>query len=147
MTSIAAAVVLCLFRTSVADITPFFDSEAYDAGLYGNYSRQAYISDDSFVGPVAHLLVPPQNGVSPSRFVGWAPGGPDLPQTHPMLLDAHNFGVVWNGPALGSQTMGPTVQTCNNTQYLTWWSGEEGDDHKQGRYYMVRIASEDQLER
>ena len=141
-------VLLYLLCAVSADIAPFYDSEAYAAGLYGNYSRQAYISDLSFEGPVAHIMVPPQEGVSPSRFVGWAPGGPPpLPQTHPMLLDAHNFASVWSGPALHYETIGPTVQTCNNTEYLTWWSGVFVDGHKQGLGYVVCLrASGQQIE-
>ena len=85
-------VLLYLLCAVSADIAPFYDSEAYAAGLYGNYSRQAYISDLSFEGPVAHIMVPPQEGVSPSRFVGWAPGGPPPERACPALRDNRSHG-------------------------------------------------------
>ncbi|KAF2150228.1 hypothetical protein K461DRAFT_245625, partial [Myriangium duriaei CBS 260.36] len=41
-----------------------------------------------------------------------------------MLIDANTFSTVWSGPSLGKQTYGPTVQSCNGSDYLTWWAGE-----------------------
>lgn len=136
---LAAAVSALSFLASTvtADIVPFNNDEAYAKGLYGNYSRQTYLSDAEVVGPVANMLIGPHGGVSPSRFIGWAPGGPFLPPAHAMLIDAHSFSTVWQGPAFDRETMGPTVQTCNGTDYLTFWSGAQFDAFKQGNWYIV----------
>lgn len=134
------ACILLSFSSPVcADYPPFNNNEDAATGFYGNYTRQAYLSDDSVIGGVANIIVPPQQGVSPSRYVGWAPGGPMLPLTHPQLLDANTFATVWSGPVNGEQTMGPTVQSCNGSQYLTWWSGDDVDSFKQGSWYIVRF--------
>ena len=66
----------------------------------------------------------------------WAPGGPGLPRAHPMMLEAQTGTVVWQGPSLGWETMGPTVQTCNGTEYITFWAGAEIDNRKAGVYHV-----------
>ena len=110
-----------------ADYPPFDNSADYKNGSYGTYPRQTYLSDPSVLGPVANILASADHGLSPSKYVMWAPGGPGLPRAHPMMLEAQTGTVVWQGPALGWETMGPTVQTCNGTQYITFWAGAEID--------------------
>ncbi|GAM82567.1 hypothetical protein ANO11243_005490 [Dothideomycetidae sp. 11243] len=133
----ALSLLLSLSSPVAADLAPFNNSQAVKEGIYGNYTRQSFLSSGSVIGPVANVIVHPQEGVSPSKYVTWAPGGPMLPSTHPMLIDANNFATIWAGPVLGRQTMGPLVQSCNGSQYLTWWAGDDVDGYKQGRYYMV----------
>lgn len=119
------------------DVQPFQNSKAVQDGAFGNYTRQSYLSDPNVIGPVANILVPLHPGVSPSKYIGWAPLGPHLPQSIPMLIDAKSFSTVWAGPALDDQTHNPTVHTCNNTRYLTWWAGRMGGYYGSGKYIMV----------
>ncbi|KAF2156462.1 hypothetical protein K461DRAFT_319016 [Myriangium duriaei CBS 260.36] len=135
LTSVAS--ILSLSSLITADFPPFHNDQATKEGVWGNYTRQAYISNDDVVGPVANIIVPPQQGVSPSRYVTWAPGGPRLPHARPMLLDANTFSTVYAGPDFGDESMSPTIQSCNGTNYLTWWSGHGKEGYKWGRYYMM----------
>lgn len=139
---VLSLILLLLLDRAAADVVPFLNSEAYMHGAWGNYTRQRYLSDPHITGPVANFLVPPQPGVSPSKYVMWAPGGPYLPRTRPMMLDATTLATVWQGPVYGFETMGPTVQSCNGTEYITWWSGADIQGYKQGRFYLFNTNYE-----
>ncbi|KAF2219227.1 ASST-domain-containing protein, partial [Elsinoe ampelina] len=87
-------------------------------------------------GPVANLIVGPANDVSPSKYVLWAASGPEYGFMPPAIIDAATLNMVWSGPIHERSTMGPTVQSCNGTDYITWWSGINAQNHKRGRWYL-----------
>lgn len=120
-----------------ADKTPFIKSEEYMKGGYGNVPRQRYLSDPDVIGPVGNFLVPPKSGLSPSRYIFWTPFVYTSVRTHPTILDANTLAVVWVGPAHSLRAMGATVQSCNGSQYITWWSGNEVDNWMAGTQYVV----------
>lgn len=125
-----------------ADVKPFNNSVAYAEGKFGNYTRQQFLSDRSAVAPVANVFVEAQPGVSPSKYVVWSPVGPYLPEpdAHPMILDAETLSLVWFGPRHDLVTMGPYVQSCNGTEYITFWSGFNLDSRPAGHFYMVSTS-------
>lgn len=66
--------------------------------------------------------------------------GPKIKKMGSRVLDAFDLSLVYQGPSYDKQTLGGTVQSCNGTKYLTWWSGHERRIHMAGRYYMVSKA-------
>ncbi|GAB7340605.1 hypothetical protein MBLNU457_7013t1 [Dothideomycetes sp. NU457] len=129
---------LLIITTAVqADFGPFYNDEDYLNRSYGLYPRQRYISAPEITGPVANILKTSDSGLSPSKYVMWAAGGFNLPAVHPMILEANTGTTVWQGPIISHETMGPTVQRCNGSDYLTMWSGNglfEG--RKAGKSYI-----------
>lgn len=122
-----------------ADYPAFNNSQDALDGRYGKYPIQRYISDPELRTPVANVLVQPQEGVSPKKYIMWAPGGAGLPITGPMMLDAATLNTVWQGPVTAAETIGTTVQTCNNTDYITSWSGRGHAGGKAGMFHIVRV--------
>ncbi|KAF2152251.1 hypothetical protein K461DRAFT_268232 [Myriangium duriaei CBS 260.36] len=122
----------------VADMPAFMQDQAVDVGAYGNLLHQSFLSDPSVTGLVANIHVPPQHGASPSRHIGWASQGFSA-GARPMLIDANTFSTVWSGPALSKAVWSPTVQSCNGTDYLTWWGGatDPHDSTRRGRVLMA----------
>lgn len=138
----AVLLVLTAVPAVLGDVPPFINSSAAEDGIFGNYTRQVFLSDPSVVAPVANILFKDDRELSPSKYVGWAPLGIMLDSPPPMLIDAHSFSTVWSGPVLGQDTYNPTVQTCNGTEYLMWWSGNvAGRMYGRGRYYLVSRSS------
>lgn len=112
-----------LFLSVSADIRPFLRDDGYQKGEFGNYPRQYFVSDPSIVAPIPNVIVEPQEGVSPNEYITWAPTGPGVPLHGPQLLDPKTLSVVYQAPLLGPDNFGLSVQTCNNSDYLVWWTG------------------------
>ncbi|GAM87588.1 hypothetical protein ANO11243_056150 [Dothideomycetidae sp. 11243] len=131
-------IILCVVELARADIAPFKHDRAASKKGYGQYTRQTYLSDPGVIGPVAHVTVGPHQGLSPSRYVGWAAflAEPPTP-SRPMLIDAATFSIAWAGPEIEPNVMTPTVQSCRGDNYLTWWSGDYFRTFKQGRFYVA----------
>lgn len=131
---------LSFLSTFVAADTPNFNnSSSYLQGHYGDYPVQSYISNPEIVGPVANVLIPPKDGVSPSGYILWTPVAPHSPHRGPSVLDANTLSLVYQGPVYDKETIGANVQTCNGTDYITWWSGKGLNGRKAGHYMMVRL--------
>jgi len=133
-----------------ADVLPYYNSQEYQEGAYGNYTSQTYITEPGFVAPVPNVLVAPQSGVvSPSEYILWTPVGSDAGQNGagPLILNATDLSLVYAAPEYheiktpprGREAIGATIQTCNGTDYMTWWGGKGYNGYKAGRYYMVRF--------
>lgn len=128
---------LCSPALVSADVSPCLSSKDYQKGTYGGYPVQTFFSDLDVVAPVPNVLTSPKDGVSPKKHLVWSPVGPNVDRMAASILDAHDLSLVYQGPTLGYETIGGTVQSCNGTEYLTWWSGEQHASHMMGRYYMV----------
>lgn len=140
--------VLIISSTLVtADIPPFYSSQAYQDAAYGNYTLQTYVTEPGFRVPVPNIVVAPQDGVSPSKYIFWTPVGfhEGMNSNGPMLLNATDMSLVYRAneyilpdtPGWAQETIGSTVQTCNGSDYLTWWAGKGLWGRKAGRYYVV----------
>lgn len=123
-----------------ADVNPFHNNKDARKGKFGSYTRQSYLSDGSFDGPVANVLVN-RGSTSPSKYIGWAPQDPQLPGRlrKPMLIDAHTFATVWAGPEMDELSLAPSIQFCNESNYLTWWSGSFNKENgaNNGTFHVV----------
>lgn len=128
---------------AVADYPPFNNSAEYMNGVWGNYSRQHFLSQPNIIAPVGNVITQPTDDVSPSKYIMWTPAGPYVPPTHPMMLDAKTLSPVWYGPRINPETLASTIQTCNNTDYITFWSGFGAGGWKKGSYYLVSQARPD----
>ena len=125
-----------------ADILPFNNSLEYMNGSYGAYPRQRYLSNSGIVGPVANVITSADRGQSPSKYVMWSAEG-SFGDVNPMMLEANTGAVVYSAPAYQSHAMGPTVQQCNATNYISWWSGVgQIDSRSAGRYYIYNTDYE-----
>ncbi|KAF2226269.1 ASST-domain-containing protein [Elsinoe ampelina] len=120
-----------------ADFPPFNNSAEYMAGRWGNYTRQHFLSQPDVVAPVANILVQPTDQVSPSKYIMFAPAGRYGPPTHPMMLDTHTLSPVWYGPQINPETLHASIQSCNGTEYIAFWSGFGAGNWKQGSYYLL----------
>lgn len=141
LTALAVGVLAIVPRKSVlvaAEVHQCYQSDDYQNGKFGAYPVQRFFSDPDIIAPVANVLVGPLAGVSPSKHMVWSPIGPDVEYMSSRVIDAHDFSMVYQGPRFDKETMGGNVQTCNDTQYLTWWTGHERKLHMAGRYYMVK---------
>lgn len=121
-----------------ADILPFLNSKEYQRGRWGTYPAQTYLSDQNVIGPVPNVLVEAKEGVSPDQYITWAPTGWNIPLTGPQLLDAKTLSVIYQAPLFGSDNFGLSVQACNDTDYLVWWSGENINGRAAGQFHIVR---------
>ncbi|PSK33437.1 phosphatidylserine decarboxylase [Elsinoe australis] len=121
----------------VADYPPFKNSAEYLNGTLGNYTRQHFLSQPDAIAPVGNILTQATDDVSPSKYMMWTPAGPHGPPAHPMLLDAKTLSLVWYGPRINPETLASTIQTCNDTEYITFWSGFGAGGWKQGSYYLL----------
>ena len=131
--------IFLLASVVVADIQPYFNDQGYLDQRYGPYPNQTFISDLDVVAPIANILTPPQEGASAARHVLWTPFGPELgePINAPSILDSQTLSLVYQGPIYDDKPTATSVQTCNGTDYLTWWSGRERGGPRVGNYYMV----------
>lgn len=135
--------VLIFSVTVHADLPLFNNDLEYKNATYGAYPRQRYLSNPNVVGPVANIITSPNSALSPSKYVLWAPGGKDLPSAHPMILEAQTGAIVWSGPTYEWEAIGPTVQSCNGSDYITWWSGSGLiDGRKAGMFYIYNTQYE-----
>lgn len=121
-----------------SDVPPFIDSEDYQFSKYGAYPKQYFFSDPAIIGPVANVIVPPQEGISPNRLVTWSPHGDEVPAHGPQLLDPDSLSVVYQGPTFAEDNFGITKQSCNGSDYLVWWSGTNIAGRAAGHFYIVR---------
>lgn len=121
---------------ALADHPPYNNSIEYLDGAFGPYPRQTFLSHEA-IAPVPNVLVSAQDDLSPSRYILWTPAGVPDAGLRPMILDATDLSVVWYAPLVGAETLGATVQTCNDTEYITFWTGEGGKNWKAGLYYLV----------
>lgn len=137
----AIALLLCETSLVAADIRPCVSSDDYQNGTYGGYPVQKFFSDPDVIAPVPNILTPPQKGVSPSKHMVWSPVGHKVEKMAARILDAHDLSLVYQGPAYDYETIGGTVQSCNGTDYLTWWSGVQHASHMAGNYYMVSLST------
>ncbi|KAF4549192.1 Hypothetical protein D9617_23g006070 [Elsinoe fawcettii] len=119
-----------------ADINPFFKSEDYMRGVWGNHTRQRYLSNPFAIGPVANVVSRTVSGRSPSKYILYAPYGPLHPPNSPTIIDADTLAMVWYGPSYGAHTIGPTVQSCKGVDYITFWSGKQLYDRPAGNNYI-----------
>ncbi|PNS14795.1 hypothetical protein CAC42_2024 [Sphaceloma murrayae] len=120
-----------------ADFLPFRNSAEYMIGTYGNYTRQHFLSQPDVIAPVANILVQPSDEVSPSKYIMWAPASVHTPPTHPMMLDANSLSPVWYGPRINPETLHASIQSCNGTDYVAFWSGFGAGGWKQGSYFLL----------
>ncbi|KAK5954327.1 hypothetical protein OHC33_004900 [Knufia fluminis] len=127
---------LDLLTFSLADIPPFHNNRAYQEGELGPYPRQTFFSDLEILAPVANVIVEEQYGSSSASYVTWAAHAENI-TTVPQLLDAKTLSVVYQGPHYNEDTFGFTVQTCNNTDYLVWWAGDNIDGRAAGNIYIL----------
>lgn len=138
--SLAVTACMLLCKPVAADHPPYENSEEYLDGAFGAYPRQTFLSNDA-IAPVPNVLTPQHESVSPSRYIPWTPAGVPDAGLRPMLLDATDLSVVWYAPLVGAETLGATVQTCNDTDYITFWTGEGGRNWKAGMYYLVSLTN------
>ncbi|TIA47410.1 hypothetical protein D6C77_10245 [Aureobasidium pullulans] len=122
---------------ALSDVPPFLNSEDYQFSRYGPYPRQRFFSDPEVIAPVPNIIVPPQQGISPEKLVSWAPHGDQVPIHGPQLLDAETLSVVYQAPAFDEDNFGISVQSCNGSDYLVWWSGTNIDGRAAGHFYML----------
>lgn len=127
------------FLGASADYPAFHNSSEYLDGKYGYYPTQRYITEPDLRTPVGNILIDQQPGAAPETSFMWSPGGPArfVPITGPMMLDANTLDTIWQGPVFAEQTIGAVVQTCNNSQYMTFWAGKGWANGKGGRAYIV----------
>ena len=133
-----------------ADVLAFANSQEYQEGAYGKYTIQTYITEPDFNVPVPNVIVSPQDGASSSQYIMWTPVGYARGQNDngPVMLNATDLSLVYQAPeysepgvaAWGRESIGGTVQTCNGTDYITWWGGKGHWGRKAGRYYVVRLT-------
>ncbi|KAG8628186.1 hypothetical protein KVT40_004059 [Elsinoe batatas] len=117
----------------LCDIPPFNNSSDYLNGKFGNYTRQRFLSDEGVIAPVANVLVPAGEGVSPSRHTLWVPTGPRVGVTHPILLDTKTLSVVWHSSM--NAKLGAAKGRCNGTDYMYHWS-QTGTQFHDGRFFF-----------
>ncbi|THV68594.1 hypothetical protein D6D28_06557 [Aureobasidium pullulans] len=122
---------------ALSDVPPFLNSEDYQFSKYGPYPRQRFFSDLEVIAPVPNIIVPPQKGISPEKLISWAPHGDQVPIHGPQLLDAETLSVVYQAPAFDEDNFGISVQSCNGSDYLVWWSGTNIDGRAAGHFYML----------
>lgn len=120
-----------------ADVFPFRNSTEYQNGVMGEYPAQAFVSDPDVLAPVANIIVEAQDGVSPEKYTTWAATGPNIPEQGPQLLAVDTLSVVYQAPLFGLENFGLTVQTCNGTDYLIWWSGQRFENRAAGTWHIV----------
>ncbi|KAJ9651615.1 hypothetical protein H2198_009118 [Neophaeococcomyces mojaviensis] len=125
-----------LLTLGTADIYPFIDSQEYSSGELGPYPTQTFFSDLDVIAPVANVVVEPNGNVSHERFVTWAAHGDNIVPKGPQLLDAKSLSVVYQGPQLGEDTFGISVQACNGSDYLLWWAGTNIEGRASGNHYI-----------
>lgn len=136
-----------LLAQVLADVPAFHNDQGYKDGYWGNYSRQHFITEEFWGSPVPNILVSPQPGVSPSTHIMFTPASPKMPRANPILLNTDDLSVAWYGPRIGDETLGGTIQECNNTKYITFWTGNGAEGWKEGQYYLVGSVDRSQYER
>lgn len=128
---------LRLPQLAFADLPSYENNLVYEDGLYGSVPSQTFLSDPSIIAPVANVLTPPKDGVSTSRHIVWTPVGGAVQAPAPMILDATSLALVYKAPEANHRHIGGHIQTCNNTDYLTWWSGDDSQHRMTGRQIMA----------
>ncbi|TKX19721.1 hypothetical protein C1H76_7919 [Elsinoe australis] len=61
--------------------------------------------------------------------------GPGLPQPHPILLDSRTLSPVWYGSL--SAKLGAATQSCNGSNYITFFSRTNKDIRKEGNFHFL----------
>lgn len=136
--TILGLVLSTAFQGALCDFRPFHNDVEYMQGKWGNYTRQRFLSDDKVLAPVANVMVPAQDGVSPSKHLLWVPHTPILPLVHPVILDTKTLSVVWYGDHHAK--LGAATGTCNGSDYIFYWS-RTGQLVSEGRFFFVRTCS------
>lgn len=127
-------------RFALSDVPLFSNDEDYQFSRYGPYPRQRFFSDPDVIAPVPNVIVPPQEGVSANEFVTWSPHGDGVPVHGPQLLDADTLSVVYQGPAFAEDNFGISVQSCNGSDYMVWWSGTNINGRAAGHFYIASLS-------
>lgn len=129
-----------LLISTCADVLPFSNSKEYQDGELGYYPNQTFRSDPHVLAPVANVLVRAKEGLSPNQYITWAPTGPRIPAQGPQLLDADTLSLVYQAPNLNGDNFGISVQSCNNTDYLIYWSGDRMQNRAAGTHHVVCLT-------
>ncbi|KAH8700889.1 ASST-domain-containing protein [Talaromyces proteolyticus] len=120
---------------ALADVEPYYASEDYEQGSFGEWPQQSYKSS-SVIGPVLNYHRSEKcNG--DGKYIMITPRGNSVPTWGPMILDGHG-NLVWTkryGP-----TFGLNVQKYRGENYLTFWVGDDQAGHGSGNYYMLDSA-------
>ncbi|EMC95695.1 hypothetical protein BAUCODRAFT_499289 [Baudoinia panamericana UAMH 10762] len=118
---------------SSADEPPFFQSGEYNAGEYGKYVTQNFIT--------ANVTVPRLNVNRPftncddGSYLFIAPRG-EVANSSVCILDASGS-LVWCTSDFPGQAYNLQVQEYRGQKYLTYWAGNNSLGHGIGKYYML----------
>ncbi|PYH42484.1 uncharacterized protein BP01DRAFT_385368 [Aspergillus saccharolyticus JOP 1030-1] len=108
------------------------DLSWYDLGLYGFGPSQDYVSFD-YESPVVQIS---EGGAgSDPQFTFLAPRGDSVVQPGPMILDSRGE-LVWMKHNW-EITQDFKVQRYQDTDYLTYWEGDEVEARGYGAWYML----------
>lgn len=87
-----------------------------------------------------------KEGVSPERYMTWAATGSFVPVGGPKLLDAESLSLAYEAPIFGPDNFGLSVQTCNDTDYLVWSSGNRTQNRAAGTWHVVRSLQRPEID-
>jgi hypothetical protein len=126
-----------VINVALADIGPYYRSDAYAKGNFGKWPYQAYHSSP-LLGPVLNIQQL-SDQCDDGSYTLITPRGHAVPQPGPMILDQRG-NLVWSQPGYG-RTYGLAVQKYKGRDYLTFWSGNDSTVGRgNGSFYMVRFS-------
>ncbi|KAF2090314.1 hypothetical protein K490DRAFT_63191 [Saccharata proteae CBS 121410] len=114
-----------------------FNALWYDQGLYGAYPWQDFVSFD-LAAPRVNFLQQSEQCDQSYTFI--EPRGRSVETPGPMILDAQGD-LVYLENKFG-EAMDVRVQTFQDQDYLTFWTGTDDGTHGRGHYYMLNSSYE-----
>jgi hypothetical protein len=123
-----------LCTSIVAELGPYVNDDGYDAGSYGAYPINTYMSTD-IASPRLNILRKSEECRNDLYWV-FSPRGRAVSQPSAMIMDSDG-NLVWTKSGY-DQIYNLQVQTYRGEQYLTFWAGSDAVfGHGAGVYYMV----------
>ncbi|PQE11991.1 arylsulfotransferase protein [Rutstroemia sp. NJR-2017a BVV2] len=123
-----------LCTSIVAELGPYVNDEGYDAGTYGVYPINTYMSTD-IASPRVNILSKSEECRNDLYWV-FSPRGRAVSQPSAMIMDSDG-NLVWTKSGY-DQIYNLQVQTYRGEQYLTFWAGSDAVfGHGAGVYYML----------
>lgn len=125
-----------LFVSVAAEYGPYYNDGAYDAGMYGTYPINTYMSTD-VASPRLNILKSSEECRNDLYWV-FSPRGRAVSEPSAMILDWEG-NLVWTKSGY-DQIYNLQVQEYAGEKFLTFWAGTDAVfGHGAGVYYMVRL--------
>lgn len=135
LSTLGSITLLLLLRYLCLPILAYIYPELniFDTGIYGAYPEQYYISSD-LRSPLAKV-VQWDSTCDDGSLVLLTLDGNSVSNPGSMIVDMRG-NLIWKSDEYG-MTMNAKIQTYQNQDYITFWSGDKLQESGLGMYYML----------